>query len=160
MDRYLFYRRNLPHYSVAEKLTFITFDTLNRRRLPPGARTLALRHALHEHGAALWMRVAVVMPDHVHLIFSILGSLALPDIMRGIKGVSSRRINQLLGGKGPLWQDESFDHVVRNYEWSQRKVDYVCDNPVRAGIVRSPDDYPWLWRSWIEGGDRGSLPAL
>jgi len=159
MDKYLFYRRNLPHYSVTEKLTFVTFDTLNGRRLPPGAHTLALRHAIHEHGSSIWMRVALVMPDHVHLIFAVLGSLALPGIMQGIKGVSSRRINQLLGRKGPLWQDESFDHVVRNYEWSQRKVDYVCQNPVRAGLVKCPDDYPWLWRSWVEGGDRGSLPA-
>ncbi len=102
------------------------------------------------------MHVAVVMPDHVHLIFTLLrGEDELPcslaEVMKGIKGVSARRINQLLGRRGRLWQDESFDHVVRDSEWSLAKFAYVCNNPVRAGLVRCADEYPWLWRSWVEG---------
>jgi len=53
------------------------------------------------------MDVAVIMPDHVHLIFTLLqGEDELPcslaEVMKGIKGVSSRRINQLLGRRGLL----------------------------------------------------------
>jgi len=65
--------------------------------------------------------------------------------------VSARRINQLLGRSKPVWLDESFDHVVRLSEASEAKFAYVCNNPVRAGLVSRTDDYPWLWRSWIEG---------
>ena len=105
------------------------------------------------------MHVAVVMPDHMHLIFTILeGEFTLPRIMKGIKGASSRRINQLLGRAGNLWQEESFDHVVRSHEWTQRKIEYVCNNPVRNGLVTDLNDYPWIWRSWIEGLERGLGP--
>jgi len=68
-----------------------------------------------------------------------------------MKGVSARRINQLLHRSGPVWQDESFDHVIRSTERSRAKFEYVCNNPVRAGLAGSPDEYPWLWRPWVEG---------
>jgi len=34
---------------------------------------------------------------------------------------------------------------------SVAKGEYVCNNPVRKGYVRTPDEWPWLWREWIEG---------
>jgi hypothetical protein len=52
---------------------------------------------------------------------------------------------------GPLWQDESFDRVLRSDEDVRKKADYICANPVRAGLVSSEDQYPWIWREWVEG---------
>jgi REP element-mobilizing transposase RayT len=151
-----FYRRNLPHIVTSLRPIFVTFDTYERWVLPPGARTIALRHALHDHGKKIFMDVALIMPDHVHLIFTLLqGEDELPcslaEVMKGIKGVSARRINQLLGRRKPVWQDESFDHMVRDSEWSLAKFEYVCNNPVAAGLVRCANEYPWVWRSWVEG---------
>jgi len=102
------------------------------------------------------MDVAIIMPDHVHLIFTLLQgedelTCSLAEVMKGIKGVSSRRINQLLRRKKPVWQDENFDHIVRDSERSLAKFEYVCNNPVHAGLVSCADEYPWLWRSWVEG---------
>lgn len=156
MDGANFYRRNLPHFERWDRPLFVTFSTIDRRVLPPGARTLAIRHCLYEHGRKLFRDVAVAMPDHVHLIFHLLQASdgfphPLREVLKGIKGVSARRINQLLGRSGPVWQDESFDHVLREHERSRAKYEYVCDNPVRADLVRSTDEDPWLWRSWIEG---------
>ncbi len=150
------YRRDLPHLVRYDRPLFLTFTTVERIILPPGARTIALRHALHEHGTKLLMDVAVVMPDHVHLIFQLLddargNASSLAKVMRGIKGTSARRINDLLGRQGQIWQHESFDHVVRLHERSRAKYEYVCENPVRAGLTASADEYPWLWRSWVEG---------
>jgi REP element-mobilizing transposase RayT len=87
---------------------FVTFPTLGRWILPPGARTIALRHALHDHGKKIFMDVALVMHDHVHLIFTLLQReyevpCSLAEVMKGIKGVSARRINQLLGRRGHVW---------------------------------------------------------
>jgi REP element-mobilizing transposase RayT len=151
-----FYRRNLPHIVRADRPLFVTFTTKGRWILPPGARTIALRHALYEHMTKIYMRVAIVMPDHVHLVFTLLHDrndvpYSLAEVMKGIKGVSARRINQLVGRRGPLWLDEGFDHVVRNAECTQAKLEYTCNNPVRAGLVKTADEYPWLWRIWIEG---------
>ncbi len=104
------------------------------------------------------------MPDHVHLILTLLGGDAEKDvmlwrIMKSMKGISARNINCLLGRSGSVWLDESFDHVVRARDRSRSKFEYVCNNPVRAGLVTSPDEYPWLWRSWIEGAQtRVSVP--
>ena len=71
--------------------------------------------------------------------------MSLPAIMKLIKGVSARNVNQLLGSSGPLWQEESFDHVLRTDESFLEKQEYIRQNPVRAGLVTSPEDYRWLW---------------
>jgi hypothetical protein len=62
-----------------------------------------------------------------------------------MKGVSARSVNKLVGGSGPVWQDESFDHVLRSNESFAEKLEYIRQNPVRAGLVKRVEDYPWLW---------------
>ncbi|MFW6189717.1 MAG: hypothetical protein ACOC7T_04710 [Planctomycetota bacterium] len=42
--------------------------------------------------------------------------------------------------------------MLPSYECIREKVEYICRNPVRAGLVDSPEEYPWLWRTWVEGG--------
>jgi hypothetical protein len=74
--------------------------------------------------------------------------------MQGIKSASAHSVNRLLKRAGPLWQDESFDHVLRNDEKLREKAEYICANAVRAGIASSEDQYPWIWRQWIDGIDR------
>jgi REP element-mobilizing transposase RayT len=102
------------------------------------------------------MHGAVVMPDHVHLLFTQLkdelGNLfGLPEIMSGIKGASSHSVNKVLDRRGPVWQYESFDRILRSDDIVHQKVEYICQNPLRKGLVQSVDDYPWLWREWVEG---------
>ena len=160
----IFYRRNLPHIVRYDRPLFVTFSTYDRWILPPGARTIALRHLIFEHLRRIWVDVAVIMPDHVHVILTMIASDHFDDrafsrVMKSIKGVSARNINRLLKRRGFVWRDESFDHVVRATERSRAKFEYVCNNPVRAGLVESADEYPWLWRSWIEGAQtRVSAP--
>ena len=92
------------------------------------------------------------MPDHVHMIFTPLVDhenmevYSLAEVMDGIKGASAHKINHALGRKGRLWQPESFDHVLRSSESLDRKVRYLLENPVRAGLVCHWKDYPWLWQ--------------
>ncbi len=57
-------------------------------------------------------------------------------------------INEYLGRRGPLWEEESFDRILRSDEDVNRKGEYIANNPVRARIVASPEDYPWLWQQW------------
>jgi hypothetical protein len=51
-----------------------------------------------------------------------------------------------LGRKGRLWQPESFDRVLRSSESLDAKMEYLLENPVRAGLEARWTDYPWLWR--------------
>jgi len=98
------------------------------------------------------LKVAVVMPDHVHMIFTPLIDYdamevySLAKIMDAIKGASAHRVNKVLYREGRVWQTESFDHVLRSSENLDAKVAYVLDNPVRRRLVNSPTEYPWLWK--------------
>ena len=104
----------------------------------------------HVHNKKCILHAAVVMPDHVHLIFTPMadvdGSFSIPQIMHAIKSESAHRINKALNRKGKVWQDESFDHVLRGDESLAGRMEYLSENPVRAGLVQNPAEYRWLWR--------------
>jgi REP element-mobilizing transposase RayT len=144
------YRRRLPHYQRDGRPLFVTFRTQVAFKLSPLARTLALHHCLHDNGKTIQMHAVVIMPDHVHLLFTAMRDaegwiFALPEILRAIKGSSARSINRVIGRTGPVWQDESFDHVLRGNESQRETIDYIRQNPVRKGLVEKPEDYRWLW---------------
>jgi REP element-mobilizing transposase RayT len=150
------YKRNLPHYQRPSTTYFFTFATKNRRALPEDARGLVLASCIHDHGRSYVLHAAVVMPDHVHLLLTPLvdhegNTYGLAQIMSGIKGASAHTVNRALRRSGSLWQAESFDRLVRSDESLREKAEYICANPVRAGLVDTEDEYPWLWREWIEG---------
>jgi len=46
---------------------------------------------------------------------------------------------------GAVWQDESFDRIIRAGEDIDEKCAYVVENPVRKGLVERAEDYPWIW---------------
>lgn len=150
------YRRKLPHIHSDSKPLFVTVRTHERWVIPETVRSLVLESCLRFHGIKLHMYVAVVMPDHVHLIFQTLVDQTaneiptLPEVMSGIKGASAHAINRALKRKGTVWQPEFFDHVIRSSESLDSKIRYVRNNPVRAGLVNLPGDCQWLWtdREW------------
>jgi REP element-mobilizing transposase RayT len=147
-----FYRRQLPHLQCDDKQHFVTFCTDHRWVLPERVRFLVLECCLHDNGVKLDLRVAVVMPDHVHLILTPLVNhtameiYSLAEIMDAVKGVAAHKINRVLSRKGRVWQPESFDHVLRTSENLDAKMIYLLENPVRAGLVEHSNDYPWLWK--------------
>jgi len=91
------------------------------------------------------------MPDHVHLVLTPLydGSafVSVAEIMQGIKSASAHKINRALNRSGQVWQRESFDRVLRREESIYAKVEYMIQNPVRAGLVKTAMEYRWLWIS-------------
>ena len=151
-----FYRRRLPHLQRDDKPHFITFCTHHRWILPEHVRPLVLGCCLHDNGTRFDLRVAVVMPDHVHMIFTPLVNehameiYSLSEIMNAIKGASSHQVNKALRREGKVWQTESFDHVLRCSENVDAKITYVLENPVRAGLVERWDQYLWLWRKRLQ----------
>jgi putative transposase len=150
-----FYWRKLPHLQRDDKRHFVTFCTFHRWILPDASRSVALQCCLHDNDVQHFLHVAVVMPDHVHLIFTPLVNrqkrdiYSLAEIMGGIKGASAQLINRELSRRGKVWQTESFDRVLRSSESLDAKVGYIIDNPVRAGLVSKWEDYVWTWRRSI-----------
>lgn len=82
-----------------------------------------------------------IMPNHVHAIFSPLSGHAPADILHSWKSFTSHEINRVQSTAGPVWERESFDHLVRSVESLERFVDYVEQNPVKAGLCARPEDW-------------------
>jgi putative transposase len=76
----------------------------------------------------------VVMPNHVHLLGTFASKEGMLRQCESWKRFSAREINRATGRKGRFWQQDAFDHLVRNerqYEWLRR---YIVENGVRAGL--------------------------
>jgi putative transposase len=94
-----------------------------------------------------------IMPNHVHLVIDLNGystepyvkrpSYALSRILESLKRHSARQSNIVLQRTGHFWQKESYDHVVRDGNELNNIIRYIIENPVKAGLVSSYDQ--WLW---------------
>ncbi|HYL61128.1 MAG TPA: transposase [Candidatus Methylomirabilis sp.] len=128
-DRYLDHAQSGPFWLRNSVIAGLIIETLRRGH-----------EELHQYA----LQSYVVMPNHVHLL--IVPHTMLSRITHGIKGVTSRDANRMLRRTGkPFWQDESFDHWIRDAGEEQRIQSYIEQNPVAAGFVRRPED--WLWSS-------------
>jgi REP element-mobilizing transposase RayT len=101
------------------------------------------------------------MPNHVHLLGT--PTVALPKIMKSLKGITARRANVMLALTGaPFWQEESYDHLVRDDGEFEKIRRYIEENPVRAGLVRTSCEYRWssaAEATWASAADQGVRPT-
>lgn len=86
----------------------------------------------------------VIMPDHVHFFCSSLEQKKSLDIYIGKwKEWACKLIRKRTSLNDFRWQNGFFDHLMRNKESRSEKWDYVRNNPVRAGLVDKPEDWPY-----------------
>lgn len=90
----------------------------------------------HGDGKQYEMIAFAVMPNHVHIVFRLLGDL--DQVVKSWKSYTAHRANEILRRSGPLWQSDYFDVLVRDSEQLQRTITYVLDNPAKAGLVDWP----------------------
>lgn len=84
----------------------------------------------------------VVMANHVHALIT--PRIEFRQITNAIKGVTAREANKILNRRGNrFWQEESFDHWLRNEQQFERSRNYIEKNPVKAGLVASPEEWRW-----------------
>jgi putative transposase len=90
----------------------------------------------------LALRAYVLVANQVHVLIGLLSSIT--QITQQINGARAREANLILGCIGSrFWQCESFDHWIRDAgEW-QRVRSYIERNPIAAGLVGKPEDWPW-----------------
>jgi REP element-mobilizing transposase RayT len=140
--------RRLDHVWIKQPCYFITTCVGGRRPLLASA---PVHEILREEWKGLrarhgWMCGSyVVMPDHVHVFITPVPSEAKPlsGVMAKWKEWTAKRILRLSGAQAPLWQPEFFDHVLRSEAAGTEKWNYVRQNPVRAGLVARPEDWPF-----------------
>jgi putative transposase len=130
---------------VSDRWFFITCRLHPRRRIlsPLEFTTLAavIDERRAEHGFLLtaW----VFLPDHWHAIFYPRHPLTISRVMEAIKDGATKRINRSRQEAGVLWQPRFFDRALRTVREYNEKVQYIHLNPVKAGLVSQPEDWPW-----------------
>jgi REP-associated tyrosine transposase len=113
----------------------------------------------------------VIMPSHMHWVFRpraewVATRPADPPyrsprecIMHSVKRYSGNECNLALDRRGTFWQSESYDHWVRDADELERIIRYVEENPVKAGLVKKPEDWRWSSASHrVKVGTRFGLP--
>ncbi|MBC8323846.1 MAG: transposase [Candidatus Marinimicrobia bacterium] len=144
-------QRKLPHSTIKDAVYFVTF-TFSEGALSNPEKEIVFEHILSGKDIYYDLLTFVVMPDHVHAVFNLIGNYELKDVMKGMKGVSSHLINKTRGKTGINWIHESFDRIIRNKEELDNVIIYIHQNPFEAGLVEDGNDYSYYyfnenWRS-------------
>ncbi len=82
-----------------------------------------------------------IMSNHIHVVFELKKEFALYGLLQSIKSFSAKKANELLDRTGQFWQHESYDRVVRDNNELSKVVNYVLNNPVKAGLCKN-------WQDW------------
>ena len=125
----------------------------------PNIAEIVKRALLKFDGERYRLHSWVIMPNHVHLLAEAVADNSLSEILQGMKSVSAHEANKLLGREGDFWQRESYDHLIRNDSDFARCMDYIAQNPVKAGLAESAGEYQFS--SACEAQTKaGGAPAL
>jgi type I restriction enzyme R subunit/putative DNA methylase len=155
-----FHRRHLPHWIPEQAIIFVTWRLASSPfPCPNGSEPLdsgpvwlsdtriarVVADALSYGDAPLGqyrLHAWVIMPNRVHAVLE--PHVPFSAMMRWLKGRTSRISNRLLGRTGqPFWQNESFDRWIRSRDELRYLINYVEENPVRAGLVGSKEQWRW-----------------
>jgi putative transposase len=140
-------RKQLPHeppigIGVGGQLFFLTICAKERCSpvLLEGIRPQVLLESIrHRHERGVWfVKVMVVMPDHVHALLRLPEEGSLRHSVEAWKRWTARQ-------GGVEWQRDFFDHRLRSDESESEKADYILMNSVRARLCATPSDWPHFW---------------
>jgi len=84
-----------------------------------------------------------IMPNHIHVLIETKPGYPLSDIVHGWKSFTAHEANKLLGRSGTFWMPDYFDRFIRDEKHFAATVEYIRENPVKAGLVDSPEKWPW-----------------
>jgi putative transposase len=137
-------RRHLPHWTLEDSTYFIT-SRVAGQVLSTSEQILVKDHIKKGHRIYYSLCAVIVMPDHAHIILKPKHGTGLYRIMKGIKGVSANLVNKSRGTRGSIWQDESFDRIIRDYDELLEKLNYMMYNPVKKDLTNDP----WNYHGWF-----------
>ena len=98
------------------------------------AYTLAEKFKVHDF---------VVMPDHLHLLLTVDGEMTIEKAMQLVKGNFSFRAGKEIGIRDEIWQRGFSDVRITNEGSFRAHQEYIWDNPVKAGLAKSREGYPY-----------------
>jgi REP element-mobilizing transposase RayT len=105
----------------------------------------------HFQEARYLLSCYVVMPNHCHATVKPLPGFELEEILMSWKGFVSRKVNRRLARNGSVWQEESYDKIIRNEEHLYHTIQYIGNNPRKAGLSPSAS-HRWVHPEWKSEG--------
>ncbi|MGB8887646.1 MAG: transposase [Candidatus Korobacteraceae bacterium] len=142
----------LKRYQQARDLHFVTFSCYRRRPfLQSAAAKRVFERALEQtrRQYAFWVTGYVIMPEHVHLLVSEPERTPLAHALQALKQSVARR---LIAGREHFWQARYYDFNVFTSKKRVEKLRYMHRNPVKRGLVKEPQDWPWSsFRHYLTG---------
>jgi putative transposase len=147
-------RNASPTSIVSEKRTFfVTSKTyMGQCLLQTERNALLLIDVLRSYMAGRKFEVDdfVVMPDHLHLLFTLGSGMSVERAMGLVKGRFSYRMKKEHGYLGEVWQPGFSDERVSDPESFERHREYIAQNPVKAGLAKSVEEYPYCYRYLVK----------
>jgi putative transposase len=147
----------LRRYQRAESLHFITFSCFHR--LPylsgPAAKSEVeeiLEQTRARHQACLY--AYVLMPEHMHLLINEPPGILLGQFLKVVKQATARKLK---GEREHFWQARYFDRNVRGEEARTEVIQYIHRNPVKRGLVRTPEEFAWSSFNHYCSGIQGAV---
>jgi len=105
----------------------------------------------HFNGERYHLACSVVMPNHCHAIIRPYEGHELEDLIGAMKSITARHINVATGRQGDLWQQESYDRIIRDMEHLRRIIQYIGRNPSCSGLPI--EKWPrWIDPTWSAAG--------
>jgi putative transposase len=147
--------RRLDRVFVRTPIYFITTCTDNRRQIlaSESIHQTFINFAKEGSRRGAWLGAYVLMPDHLHAFVALDDQkIELAAWMKSLKNTLSKTL-RFNGIAAPHWQKDFFDHVLRSEESYEEKWRYVRENPVRAGLVK-------YWENWPFRGEIFDLEFL
>ena len=114
---------------------------------------------LHFDGERYRLLAWIIMPNHVHALIETLPGFPLDGVIHSWKSFTAKRANRLLGRTGVFWMGDYFDRYVRDEKHLCAVMQYMEENPVKAGLVRFAREWRWLGGCLQKDG-AGGTPAL
>jgi REP-associated tyrosine transposase len=131
---------------VWSPIYFVTACTQNLRNIlvTPAIRETFLRFGKEGALHGSWIGAYLIMPNHLHVFVATdHQKIAISAWMTSLKNIISKTLREN-GVAPPHWQKTFFDHLLRSTKSYSEKWNYVRDNPVRAGLVASAEDWPYV----------------
>ena len=90
----------------------------------------------------------VLMPNHAHILLKVMEPHLLSEVMHSIKGYTAVTANRMLYRRGRFWAPDYFDRYIRDRQHLAHVMNYIDQNPVKAGLCDTPETWPWGRAGW------------
>jgi putative transposase len=132
---------------TSDRTFFITIVTAQRHplfRFEANAKLLLQTLLDYRAQGRYLLHEFVIMPDHLHLLITPAGNMSLERAVQFIKGGFSFRLKTKL----TVWQESFTNHRIRDEEDFERYCEYIRMDPIRAGLLGRPEEYPYSSASY------------